>query len=62
MTAEAEPELPGVDTYTKRLEDAHRASTWPGIQRPDQQATSSTAAAHDPTADLRALALRILHP
>lgn len=60
MTTEAEPELPGVDTYTKRLEDAHRASTWPGIQPPDQLTASSTAA-HDPTADLRERILRILH-
>jgi hypothetical protein len=56
----AEPELPGVDEYADRLETVHRASTWPGIQPPDQLAASSTAA-DDPTADLRELILRRLH-
>ncbi|MFD8516539.1 hypothetical protein ACFV27_37045 [Streptomyces antimycoticus] len=35
MTAGAEQELPGVDAYAERLETAHRASTWPGLQPPD---------------------------
>ncbi|MFI0822243.1 hypothetical protein ACH4TX_42280 [Streptomyces sp. NPDC021098] len=61
MTAEAEPELPGVEAYTAQLEDAHRASAWPGIQPPDQLAASSSTA-HDPTADLRERILRILQP
>lgn len=59
MTAEAEPELPGVDAYAAQLDDVHRASAWPGIQPPDQLATSSTTAV-DPTADLRERILRIL--
>lgn len=59
MTAEVEPELPGVDAYAAQLEDAHRSSTWPGIQPPDQLAASSTTAV-DPTADLRERILRIL--
>lgn len=48
-----------MDAYTAQLEDAHRASTWPGIQPPDQLAASSTTAV-DPTADLRERILRIL--
>jgi hypothetical protein len=57
----AEQELPGVDEYADRLETAHRAATWPGIQKPtpDSPATGA-AAAEDPTADLRELILRLL--
>ena len=57
MTAEPEPELPGVTEYADGLETAHRAATWPGIDPPDPNAT---AADPDPNADLRDLILRIL--